>query len=135
MRNENAEIRNIDSFDPNHFSPLALAFLGDAVFELLVRERLLREANRPPGKLHQASKERVNCRAQARCYELLLPLLTEEEADVLRRGKNAKPGHTPPRQTREDYAKATAVEALFGWLWLQGNFIRAKELYEICDGR
>jgi len=121
--------------DPNHFSPLALAFLGDTVFDLLVREELLREANRPPGKLHLAAKEQVNCRAQAQLYEKLLPLLTEKEADILRRGKNAKPGHTPPRQSREDYAKATAVEALFGWLWLQGDFIRAKELFiKITDG-
>jgi len=117
-------------FEPNHLSPLALAFLGDTIFDLLVREALLREANRPPEKLHLAAKEQVNCRAQARFYERLLPLLNEGEADILRRGKNAKPGHVPPRQTREDYAKATAVEALFGWLWLRGEFERARELFE-----
>jgi len=119
-------------FEPNHLSPLALAFLGDTVFDLLVRERLLLEANRPPGKLHQAATAQVNCRAQAACYEALVPLLTEAEADTLRRGKNAKPGHIPAHQTREDYAKSTAVEALFGWLWLRGEFERARELFAVC---
>ena len=118
-------------FEPNHLSPLALAFLGDTVFDLLVRERLLLETNRPPGKLHQAATEQVNCRAQAACYEALLPLLTEAEADALRRGKNAKPGHVPARQKREDYSKATAVESLFGWLWLRGEFERARELFAV----
>ena len=119
-------------FEPNHLSPLALAFLGDTVFDLLVRERLLLEANRPPGKLHRAATALVNCRAQAACCEALFPLLTEAEADTLRRGKNAKPGHVPAHQTREDYAKATAVEALFGWLWLRGEFERARELFAVC---
>ena len=121
---------NLPAFEPNHLSPLALAFFGDTVYDLLVRQALLREANRPPGKLHQAAKERVNCRAQAAAFQALSPLLTPEEADILRRGRNAKPGHVPPRQSREDYAKATAVEALFGWLWLCGRTERARELFE-----
>lgn len=120
--------------EPTHFSPLALAFLGDTVFDMLVREELLREANRPPEKLHLAAKAQVNCRAQAAFYAKLLPLLSDDEAEILRRGKNAKPGHVPARQTREDYAKATAVEALFGWLWLRGEFQRAKALYVYIRG-
>ena len=118
-------------FDPNHCSPLALAFLGDTIYDLLARELLLLEANRPPGQLHQAAKALVNCRAQAAAHDLLRPHLTAEEADLLRRGRNAKPGHVPPRQSRGDYAKATAVEALFGWLWLRGEFARAKELFAV----
>lgn len=117
----------------SHISPLALAFLGDAVYTALVRERLLREANRPPGKLHNAAKQQVNCRAQALAFSVLQPLLSPEEAEVLRRGQNAKPGHVPPRQTREDYGKATAVEALFGWLHLRGERERILELFTcIC---
>ncbi|MDR0531838.1 MAG: ribonuclease III [Oscillospiraceae bacterium] len=119
---------------PTQYSPLALAFLGDSVFDLLVRERLLCEANRPPARLHQAAKERVNARAQARAYEALLPQLAPEEAEILRRGKNAKPGHVPPGQTREDYAKATALETLFGWLWLSGRPDRARELFGMLEG-
>jgi len=116
--------------DPALFSPLALAFLGDAVFGLLVRESLLLEANRPARELHRASAQRVNAKAQAQVVQRLLPLLTEEEAVLLRRGQNAKPGHVPAGCTREEYARATALETLFGWLWLSGRFDRARELFE-----
>jgi len=116
---------------PSHYSPLALAFLGDAVFGLLARERLLLEANRPAGELHRLAIAHVNAQAQARRAKALLPSLTQEEAAVFRRGKNAKPGHVPPSCTREEYALATGLEALFGWLWLMGQFERARELFEL----
>jgi ribonuclease-3 family protein len=118
-------------FRPELYSPLALAFLGDAVFGLLARERLLLEANRPPRALHRESAGLVNAKEQARAMEGLLPLLTQEELVVLRRGRNAKPAHAPPGCTREEYAKATALEALFGWLWLSGRFERARALF-VC---
>ena len=114
---------------PALYSPLALAFLGDAVFDILVREQLLLEANRPVRDLHRESVQRVNAGEQARAMQKFFPLLTEEEAAVLRRGRNAKPGHVPPGCTREEYARATALEALFGWLWLSGRFDRARELF------
>jgi len=116
------------------YSPLALAFLGDAVFDILVREQLLLEANRPVRDLHRESARQVNAGEQARAMLKLAPLLTEEEAAVLRRGRNAKPGHVPPGCTREEYARATALEALFGWLWLSGRFDRARELFGILEG-
>ena len=112
----------------NRYSPLALAFLGDAVFALLVREQLLLEANRPAGDLHKLATAQVNAQAQAAMAKALEPLLAEEEAVVLRRGRNAKPGHLPNSCAREDYAWATGLEALFGWLWLRGEFDRAREL-------
>ena len=115
--------------NPTLLSPLALAFLGDAVFDILVREHLLLEANRPVRKLHQESAKRVNAGDQAQAVVKITPLLTEEEAAVLRRGHNAKPGHVPAGCTREEYAQATALEALFGWLWLSGRFERARELF------
>jgi len=114
--------------NPSQYSPLALAFLGDAVFSLLVREALLLEANRPAGKLHKSATTQVNAAAQAKLTRELLPRLTEEEAAVFRRGKNAKPGTVPASCTREDYALATGLEALFGWLWLKGEFARARAL-------
>ncbi|MDR1464945.1 MAG: ribonuclease III [Oscillospiraceae bacterium] len=116
---------------PEHaaLSPLALAFLGDTVFDLLVRERLLREANRPPRKLQPAAAALVNARTQAAAARLLLPALDEREAAVFRRGRNAHPGHVPRSCTTEEYAYATALEALFGWLWLEGRFERARELF------
>jgi ribonuclease-3 family protein len=111
------------------YSPLALAFLGDSVFDLLAREALLLEANRPAKALHQAAAQQVNAIQQARSAQKILPLLSQEEFAVLRRGRNAKPGHVPATCTREEYALATGLEALFGWLWLAGRFARARELF------
>jgi len=119
--------------NPSHYSPLALAFLGDAAFGLLVRERLLFEANRPAGDLHKRATAQVNAQAQAKLARNLLPLLTEEEAAVFRRGKNAKPGTVPQSCTREEYAMATGLEALFGWLWLRSEFARARELFPLTE--
>ena len=118
---------------PGRFSPLNLAFLGDAVFAVLVRERLLLEANRPVGELHRENTKRVNAREQARMAENLFPQLTPEEAAILRRGRNAKPSHVPAGCSREEYARATALEALFGWLWLSGRFERARKLFEMMQ--
>ena len=115
--------------NPSLYSPLALAFLGDTVFGLLVRESLLLEANRPAGQLHQLATAQVNAAAQAKLARQLLTQLTQEEAAILRRGKNAKPGTIPQSCTREEYALATGLEALFGWLWLRGEFGRARELF------
>ncbi|MCL2194986.1 MAG: ribonuclease III [Oscillospiraceae bacterium] len=115
--------------NPTQYSPLALAFFGDAVFSLLVRERLLQQANRPAGELHKLATAQVNARAQAELAKQLLPQLTDEEAGVFRRGKNAKHGTLPQRCTAQEYALATGLEALFGWLWLRGEEARARELF------
>ena len=116
--------------NPTQLSPLALAFIGDAVFDLLVRGALLEQPARPQNQLHRESAQRVNARAQAGLAKKILPLLDEEEADIFRRGRNAKPGHVPRGFTRGEYALATALEALFGWLWLSGKWDRAKALFE-----
>lgn len=118
------------SENPNIYSPLALAFLGDAVYELLVRERLLLAANRPAGKLHTLSVQSVNARAQAQAMEKILPLLTEDELAVYKRGRNAHPGHTPKNQSEGDYHSATGLEALFGWLYLKNAEVRLRELFD-----
>jgi len=115
--------------NPTQLSPLALAFLGDTVFDLLVREALLEGPARPQRQLHRESAALVNARAQAGMAAKILPLLEEEEAVIFRRGQNAKPGHVPRGFTRGEYALATALEALLGWLWLQGRFVRARELF------
>ena len=112
--------------DVRTLSPLALAFVGDGVYELMVRERLVREANRPAGVLHKRAVELVRAEAQAAAMERLLPLLTEEEAAAYRRGRNA---HTA--RTGDDYHKATGLEALFGWLYLGGQRQRASDLVDV----
>jgi len=115
--------------NPSLYSPLALAFLGDAVFSLLVREQLLLQANRPAGQLHRLATAQVNAKAQADLARELLLHFSDEEAAVFRRGKNAKPGTVPQSCTAQEYALATGLEALFGWLWLHGEFTRARQLF------
>ncbi|WP_455249952.1 Mini-ribonuclease 3 [Ruminococcus sp.] len=110
------------------YSPLALAFLGDSVYEILVREYLVREANRPAAKLHEQKIQLVCAAFQAQAIDRLLPLLTEEETAVYKRGRNAN--NTVPRHTSaQDYHKATGLEALFGYLYLLGEQARLEELF------
>ncbi|MCL2494377.1 MAG: ribonuclease III [Oscillospiraceae bacterium] len=116
--------------NPTQLPPLALAFIGDTVFDLLVREALLDGPARPQRQLHKESAVRVNARAQAELAKKILPLLGGEEAEIFRRGQNAQPGHVPRGFTRGEYALATALEALFGWLWLCGRLERARELFD-----
>lgn len=110
--------------DPRTLSPVALAFVGDGVYELMVRERLACEANRPGGALHRRAVSLVRAEAQSAAMERLLPLLTAEEAAVYRRGRNA---HTT--RTGDDYHRATGLEALFGYLYLQGEIGRLRALF------
>ena len=118
-----------EKVDPRTLSPLTLAFIGDGVFELLVRERLVCEGNRPAGALHKRSVAMVRAEAQAEAMDRLLPLLTETEAAVYRRGRNA---HTS--RNSEEYHKATGLEALFGYLYLQGDIGRLQGLFQQITG-
>ena len=110
--------------DLHGVSPLNLAFVGDGVYDLMVRERLVCLANRPNKELHQLAVQQVRAEAQAAAMTKLLPLLTEEEEAVYRRGRNA---HTS--RSGGDYHKATGLEALFGYLYLSGRVDRVRELF------
>ena len=115
-------------------SPLTLAFLGDAVFEIMVREELVCEANRPVRKLHNLAVERVKAASQAEGAKKIMHVLTEEETTVLKRGRNATTNHTPKNALEGDYHYATGLEALFGYLYLQSKFDRLRELFNlICE--
>lgn len=108
---------------------LTLAFYGDSVYEQLVRRRIVSEGSRPSNELHRQAVGRVRASFQASAYEKLLPLLTEEETDILKRGRNAT-GLNPPRSSSSaEYHRATAVEALFGYLSLIGESERLEELF------
>ena len=115
--------------DAAQLSPLTLAFIGDAVFELFVREHIVHMGNCQVGKLHRQSVELVNCAAQAEAMEKLKPLLSEEEAAVYRRGRNAHPKTTPKNASIKDYHDATGLEALFGYLYLSGQTERLREFF------
>ena len=116
--------------DPGLLSPLALAFVGDTVFDLLVKEQLINEANRPVGKLHVLTAGRVCAGAQAKASEYIMETLSEEEQAIFKRGRNAHSNHTPKNASEAEYHAATGLETLFGWLYLKGDNRRIKELFE-----
>ena len=113
------------------YSPLTLAFLGDAVYSLLVRNMLSLSANKPARKLHKESIQYVNAAFQAQMIRELLPVLTEDETSVFKRGRNAHSSHSPKNQSDADYRYATGLEALYGYLYLCGNTERIKEIFEL----
>lgn len=117
--------------DPTQLSPLTLAFVGDTVYDLFVREMLVCQANRPVKKLHETAVQSVRASAQADAYEKILPVLSEEEASILKRGRNAHVNHIPKNGNPRDYHYATAVETLFGYLYLSGKTERLRELFTL----
>ncbi len=110
-------------------SPLTLAFIGDTVFDLLVRSELVCEANRPVNALHKSASKKVCAAAQAEGIRKILPLLSEEEEAVFKRGRNSHTGGIPKNASSADYHYATGLEILFGWLYLNGQNERIMELY------
>ena len=127
---------NLTGHEAKQYSPLSLAFLGDSVYELWVREKLLREANMPPSKFSRSKVTYVCAEFQAEASDKILPLLTEEETAVFKRGKNAK-GISPPKHaTFLEYKKATGLESLLGYLHLCGDNERINEILSfIWDNR
>ena len=111
-------------------SPLALAYMGDAVFELLVRENLVCAGERPPAELNRLARGYVTAVAQSAAVEKLLPLLDENETDLYTRGRNAKSAHAPRSAGAVEYRRATGLECLFGYLYLCGRIDRARALFD-----
>ena len=125
---------NMDPKELQQLSMLALAHVGDGVYELMVRTRLCTRGLATAKTLHRETVSRVRAPAQAQAAEILLPLLTEEESDVYRRGRNAKVNAIPKGADPKEYHAATALEALFGYLYLSGQRARLSELFRaICD--
>lgn len=110
-------------------SSIGLAHLGDAVYELLVRTYLCAQGKVTGRGLHRATIQLVCAESQAKRAAAILPLLTEEEAAVYRRGRNAQVHTVPVHASRAQYGEATALEALFGWLYLQGEKERLNRLF------
>lgn len=114
--------------DIKAYSPLALAYMGDGIYELIIRTILLKKGNRPANKLHRESVKYVSAKAQAAIMDRIIDCLSEEELSVYTRGRNAKPKTVAKSASIEDYHKATGFEALLGYLYLAGGFERILEL-------
>ncbi len=121
------------SADPRLLSPLTLAFLGDAVYELCARQRIVDEGNRPVNEMHRRTVSLVNAGAQSGAFELISELLTDEELAVYKRGRNANASSVPKHADIADYRRATGVEALFGYLYIKGEIDRINQLFELAN--
>lgn len=117
--------------NPRVLSALALAYIGDAVFEILVRTLVLSAGNAPVNKLHKKARAIVNAKAQAEMYFRIADCFTEEEAAVFKRGRNAKSFTVPKNADLMDYRHATGLEAVFGFLYLDGKLDRAITLFKL----
>lgn len=116
---------------PALIHPLVLAYIGDAVFELFIRQVVIAQTNHRPDHLHRAATRFVSAKAQAKALEKWMPLLTEEELDIVRRGRNAKSGSIPKNADVLEYRHSTAMECLIGYLHYKGEHARLRELLNL----
>ena len=122
----------VESRDIRTYSPLTLAYIGDGVFDLIIRSVVVGNGNTSPNKLHQHTSGIVKATTQAAMVDALEDILTEEEADVYRRGRNAKSHSVAKNASVGEYRKATGFEALIGYLYLDGQMERIVELVKIA---
>ena len=128
------DIRALFELEPEDirsYSPLTLAYVGDAVYELVIRTMIISKGNAPVNKLHKHSAALVKAPAQAQMMKVIEPLLSEEELHIYKRGRNAKSYTSAKNASVIDYRIATGFEALMGWLYLQERQERMLELIKI----
>ena len=129
------DIRALFALEPEDirsYSPLTLAYVGDAVYELVIRTMIISKGNAPVNKLHKRSAALVKAPAQAQMMKVIEPLLSEEELHIYKRGRNAKSYTSAKNASVIDYRIATGFEALRGWFYLQERQERMLELIKIC---
>lgn len=114
--------------DVRSYSPLTLAYIGDSIYDVIIRTVVVERGNRSAQALHKSTIKYVNAGTQAAMIEALLPVLTEEEKAVYHRGRNAKSYTTAKNASVADYRKATGMEALMGYLYLTNRMERCLEL-------
>lgn len=124
--------RNKDINDVRMLSPLVWAYVGDAVFELYIRTHLINNSNAKPHKLHLETIKYVKASAQSENLEKIKDFLTDEELDIVRRGRNTENHHVAKNATVADYSHATGFEALIGYLYLTHNDERLHEILKKC---
>ena len=115
--------------DLREMSPLALAFVGDGVYEVLVRRMLVEHTRLGPNLLHRHTVRFVSAKGQCAALEAICPMLTEAEQNIVRRGQNASKATVAKHATAQEYRASTAFEALLGWLYLKGEMRRIEELF------
>ncbi len=120
--------------DVRQLHPLVLAYIGDSVYDMYVRQYVISLPNHKMHVLHRRATEFVSAKAQSRALHALLPLLTEEERDVARRGRNAKPGTIPKNADVQEYRHATALESLVGYLFYLKQYDRLRFLLDCAVG-
>lgn len=119
------------NINPRDISPLSLAYIGDAVYEVYVRTHIMKDANMPVNKLHKAATEYVKAKAQSDIIQAIADKLTEEETAVYKRGRNAHSNTSAKNADIVDYRRATGFEALIGYLYLIGNKERLNEIIDM----
>ena len=125
------EIFDCKEQDIRSFSPLTLAYIGDAVYDLVIRTIVVERGNKAANVLHKTTVKYVNAAAQAAIIQAVLDVMTEEELAVYMRGRNAKSNTMAKNASVEDYRKATGMEALIGYLYLSNRFHRVLELVKL----
>ena len=124
--------RDKDVLDVKMLSPLVWAYVGDSVYELFIRTNLVNTSNAKPHKLHLESIKYVKAKAQADILEKIENKLTEEEKEIVRRGRNTENHHVAKNSNVADYSKSTAFEALIGYLYLMKQDERLEEILRLC---
>ena len=125
------ELFELEDTDIRTYSPLPLAYIGDAIYELVIRTILVEKGNTQVNKLHQRASKLVKASAQSEIIEKLKPYLTEEEMGIFKRGRNAKSFTMAKNASMSDYRRATGFEALMGYLYLTEQWDRMLELIKI----
>lgn len=129
---EQFEVKDVDI---RTYSPLVLAYIGDGIYDLIIRTVVVGKGNTKAGELHKRTSQIVKAHTQAEMMEILLPHLTEEEESIYRRGRNAKSPTMAKNATMSDYRKATGFEALMGYLYLKDEVERMVKLVKLgTDG-
>ena len=119
---------DVKQVDVMSYSPLTLAYIGDDAYDLVIRTYLLGKGNMPVNKLNRMADGLVRAKAQSDMMDVIEPMLDEEEHAVYKRGRNAKSYTKAKNATVADYRRATGFEALMGYLYLQGRYVRMVEL-------
>ena len=125
------EVLEMQEVEPEGYSPLTLAYIGDSIYDLIIKTKVISEGNKQVKKLHQETSSMVQASAQSEMMRALQPILTEEEHAVYRRGRNAKSVSPAKNQSLTDYRRATGFEALMGWLYLKREWKRMADLIKI----